>query len=104
VVAADEASRAAAVVVEEVRRAPLDDRQVRALLRAVGATSPAMACDGFAAAQQAAWALDALAAALGEDDEGALRRAIGRLFPLLADPARYDADAIARAAAAVPIP
>jgi len=95
---------AAGRVLERTAAAPLDDGQMRRLLRDIVDAAEPLAYDGFRTAQQAAWALDALAVARVEVGQGGqpgkegdpLRRAIGQLFEDLRDPAAYDPARFAR--------
>ena len=95
---------AAERVLGDVEGAPLGDEQIRRLLRDIVDTAEPLAYGGFRTAQQAAWALDALAVAHIELERGVrpaapddpLRGAIGRLFDALKDPGSYDPARFAR--------
>ena len=95
---------AAERVLGDVEGAPLGDEQLRRLLRDIVDTAEPLAYGGFRTAQQAAWALDALAVAHIELVRGVrpaapddpLRGAIGRLFDGLKDPGSYDPARFAR--------
>jgi hypothetical protein len=92
-----------------VRKLPLAEAQLVALMRALVDLAEPTARLGFRAAQQAAWALDSLADARaaqrksrGEPvDDAALRAAIGRVYEGLREPSRYDSGQTSRALAAV---
>jgi hypothetical protein len=87
----------------------LDEQRIATLVRAIVDAAEPTAALGFRAAQQAAWALDALvearaslrrAAKQGADD-AALRAAVGKVFDELQDPNAYDATRVAARLAVV---
>jgi hypothetical protein len=79
----------------------LDDARGVRLLRGIVDAADPLAYGGFRTAQQAAWALDALAVARGETARDPLRQAIGRLFDELKDPGAYDPARFVRAVRAL---
>jgi hypothetical protein len=91
-------------LLEHARATPLDCRGVRTLFRDVAARAEALAYGGFAAAQQTAWALDALAGVCTADAETSARRTVGRLFDDLTSQGGYDPARFARALAGVEAP
>jgi len=92
-----------------VRGTTFDESRIDALMRSIVDPAEPTAKLGFRAAQQAAWALDALVAAraslrrtVGKGaDDVALRAAVGRVFEGLQDPNAYDASRTMASLAAV---
>jgi hypothetical protein len=114
--AGPDVDRAAAAVRDQtnhllgaVEKTRLDEARIMALMRTLVDLAEPTAQLGFRAAQQAAWALDALADARAVQakasgkpvDDTALRASIGHVYDGLADPATYDAARTARSLAAV---
>ena len=91
-------------LLERARATPIDCARARTLFRDVAARAETLAYAGFAAAQQTAWALDALAVACTADAETPARRARGRLFDDLSSQGGYDPARFARALAGVTAP
>jgi hypothetical protein len=104
VAAARDVEHIAERLVQHARATPFDCPRARALFRDVAARAEGLAYGGFAAAQQTAWALDALAVACTGDEETPARRSVGRLFDDLTVQGRYDPGHFAHALAGIRVP